>query len=103
MLPPELKPADITGWQRHPLGILNGSRQLEQGYHLEFARRSQKALGDTLTVVDPVDYSLLRGVSFYDLFLDRRRWPEIMRHGYDAMTAALKPFRAAARGAPAVS
>jgi NTE family protein len=102
MLPSQLKPADITGWQSHPLGILNGSRQLEQGYHLEFARRSRRALGDTLTVVDPVDSSLLRGVSFYDLFIDRRRWPEIMRQGYEAMTAALKPFRTAARVAPAV-
>ncbi len=94
MLPPQLRADDITGWEQSPMGVLKGSRQLNQGYHLEFARRSRQALGDTLTVVDPVDYSLLRGVSFYDLFLDRRRWPEIMRHGYEAMTAALKPFRA---------
>ncbi len=94
MLPPQLEAQDITGWQRSPMGILQGSRQLQQGYHLEFARRSRRALGDTLTVVDPVDYSLLRGVSFYDLFIDRRRWPQIMRLGYDAMSEALKPFRA---------
>ena len=96
MLPPQLEPADITGWQRSPLGILKGSRQLEQGYHLEFARRSRRTLGDALTVVDPVDHSLLRGVSFYDLFLDRRQWPQIMRRGYEAMTEALKPFRSTA-------
>jgi NTE family protein len=99
MLPPQLEAADISGWEQSPMGILQGSRQLEQGYHLEFARRSRHTLGDTLTVVDPVDYSLLRGVSFYDLFLDRRRWPEIMRHGYDAMSEALKPFRRARRQA----
>ena len=101
MLPPQLEPYDITGWQERPMGILKGSRQLEQGYHLELARRSQRALGDTLTVVDPVDYSLLRGVSFYDMFLDRRQWPAIMRKGYDEMTEALKPFRRARRTAPA--
>jgi NTE family protein len=103
MLPPRLEPYDITGWEQHPMGILKGSRQLEQGYHLELARRSQRALGDTLTVIDPVDYSLLRGVSFYDLFIDRRRWPEIMHSGYEAMTEALKPFRRARRPAPAAA
>jgi NTE family protein len=99
MLPPQLRPEDITGWEQSPMGVLKGSRQLNQGYHLELARRSREALGDTLTVVDPVDYALLRGVSFYDLFIDRRRWPEIMRHGYDAMSEALRPFRAAPRRA----
>jgi NTE family protein len=97
MLPPQLRGEDITGWEQNRMGILKGSRQLEQGYHLEFARRGKQVLGDALTVVDPVDYSLLRGVSFYDLFIDRRRWPEIMRNGYDATTRALKPFRASRR------
>jgi NTE family protein len=99
MLPPQLEPYDITGWEQRPMGILKGSRQLEQGYHLELARRGRRALGDALTVVDPVDYSLLRGVSFYDLFIDRRRWPEIMHSGYEAMTGALKPFRRTRRSA----
>lgn len=103
MLPPQLQAEDITGWEQSPMGILKGSRQLEQGYHLELARRSQKTLGDALTVVDPVDYSMLRGVSFYDLFIDRRRWPEIMGHGYRAMTAALEPFRSARRPAASVA
>jgi NTE family protein len=97
MLPKQLRADDITGWEQSAMGILKGSRQLEQGYHLEFARRSKAALGDALTIVDPVDYSLLRGVSFYDLFIDRRRWPEIMRAGYEATSAALKPFRASRR------
>jgi NTE family protein len=103
MLPPQLEPFDITGWEQRPMGILKGSRQLEQGYHLELARRSRRALGDALTVVDPVDYSLLRGVSFYDLFIDRRQWPAIMRSGYEAMTEALKPFRGAGRGGASVN
>jgi NTE family protein len=97
MLPPQLEAEDITGWEQSRMGVLKGSRQLEQGYHLEFARRSRCALGDSLIVVDPVDYSLLRGVSFYDLFIDRRRWPEIMRLGYEATRAALEPFRSRRR------
>lgn len=71
MLPAGLEAADITGWERHRAGILRASRQLQQGYHLEFARRARERLGDKLILVDPVDYGLLRGVSFYDLFIDR--------------------------------
>lgn len=93
MLPPGLRAEDITGWEQSRMGVLKGSRQLAQGYHLEFAQRSRRALGDTLIVVDPVDYTQLRGVSFYDLFIDRRRWPDIMRLGYETMTSALRPFR----------
>jgi predicted acylesterase/phospholipase RssA len=97
MLPPQFEPQDITGWQRHSLGILQASRQLEQGYHLEFAQRAKRRLGDALTIVDPVDYRDLRGVSFYDLFIDRSHWPRLIRQGYEAATHALDPFRARPR------
>jgi NTE family protein len=93
MLPAGLEPADISGWEKQRAGILRASRQLQQGYHLEFARRARDRLGDKLILVDPVDYDLLRGVSFYDLFIDRSRWPHIMRQGYDAMRSALDRFR----------
>ena len=33
---------DVTGWQTHRMGMLQASRQLQQGYHLELARRSQR-------------------------------------------------------------
>jgi len=97
MLPPQFEPQDITGWQRHSLGILQASRQLEQGYHLEFAQRAKRRLGDALTIIDPVDYRELRGVSFYDLFIDRSHWPRLIRQGYEAATRALDPFRARPR------
>jgi NTE family protein len=93
MLPPQFEPHDITGWQRHPLGILRASRQLEQGYHLEFAQRAKRRLGDALTIIDPVDDRELRGVSFYDLFIDRSHWPRLIRQGYEAATRALDGFR----------
>jgi NTE family protein len=92
MLPPQFQPENVTGWQTHRLGILEASRQLQQGYQLELARRSQRQLGDRLTLIDPIDYALLRGVSFYDLFIDRRQWPELIRRGYRAARRTLDAF-----------
>jgi NTE family protein len=92
MLPPGFEPQNVTGWQTHRLGILQASRQLQQGYQLELARRSQRQLGDRLTLIDPIDYALLRGVSFYDLFIDRRHWPELIRRGYQAARRTLQAF-----------
>ena len=94
MLPAQFEPHDITGWERHPLGILRASRQLEQGYHLEFAQRAKRRLGGALTIIDPVDERELRGVRFYDLFIDRSHWPRLIRQGYEAATRALDGFRA---------
>jgi NTE family protein len=104
MLPKRFRAEDVTGWQTHRMGVLRASRQLQQGYQLEMARRSQRQLGDRLTLIDPIDYTLLRGVSFYDLFIDRRRWPELIRQGYRATRRALNSFadvhRAARRRPP---
>jgi NTE family protein len=97
MLPHGFEPPDITGWNDKPLGVFTASRQLQQGTYLELARRSRDLLGDSLTLIDPVDPALLYGISFYDLFIDRRRWPEIMRQGYRSMVEALEPFRRAGR------
>ena len=99
MLPRRFRPQDITGWRDRPGGVLEASRQLQQGYHLELARRAQEQLGDTLTLIDPVEASELRGTSFYDLFLDRNHWPRLMRQGYDAATGALDSFRPTAEAA----
>jgi len=92
MLPKRFQAENVTGWQTHRVGVLQASRQLQQGYHLELARRSQRLLGDRLTLIDPIDYRLLRGISFYDLFIDRRRWPELIRQGYVAARQALEAF-----------
>jgi NTE family protein len=93
MLPPQLEPEDITGWQDRRMGILLAERQAEQGFHLEFAHRMRRALGDALTVIDAADHRLLRGPDFYDLFIDRSRWPELIRAGYERTTRALDAFR----------
>jgi NTE family protein len=97
MLPPQLEPADISGWQDTRMGVLKASRQADQGFQLELARRTLRQLGDRATVIDAADHTLLRGPSFYDLFIDRSRWPELIRAGYERATAALDALRAPAR------
>jgi NTE family protein len=98
MLPPRLEPEDITGWEDTRMGILKASRQAEQGFQLEFARRMRSALGDRLIVIDAADHRLLRGPAFYDIFIDRSRWPQLIRDGYERTTRALDAFRPAGRG-----
>lgn len=93
MLPPQLQPDDITGWNDRVMGVLEASRQAEQGYHLEFARRMRRDLGDKLTVIDAADHRLLRGPAFYDIFIDRSRWPALIREGYERTSRALDAFR----------
>lgn len=96
MLPPQLEPEDITGWKDQPMGVLRASRQAEQGFQLEFAHRARRALGERLTVIDAADHRLLRGPAFYDLFIDRSRWPQLIREGYERTTRALGALRTAA-------
>jgi predicted acylesterase/phospholipase RssA len=93
MLPERLTPDDITGWHTKPMGIVLASRELQQAYHVEFARRAKRELGDALTIIDAADPRLCRGSWLMDLFIDRSRWPELIRTGYERTTAALKPLR----------
>jgi NTE family protein len=90
MLPRGFEPKDITGWPDRVGGLFEASRQLQQGYHLELARRARSQLGDRVTLIDPVEDSELHGTSFYDLFLDRSHWPRLIRQGYDAASEALE-------------
>ncbi len=94
MLPLGFEAQDITGWAERRGGFMQASRQLQQGNHLEMARRARRELGEHFTLIDPIDPSLLRGVSFYDLFIDRRQWPTLIRQGYAAATRALDGLRA---------
>jgi NTE family protein len=100
MLPPQLEPEDITGWQEKAMGVLIASRQAEQGFQLETAHRMRRALGDRLTVIDASDHRLLRGPAFYDIFIDRSHWPALIRDGYERTTRALDPLRPARRPRP---
>lgn len=93
MLPTDFEPRDISGWPERTGGILEASRQLQQGYHLQLARRARERLGGSLALIDPVADAEMRGVSFYDLFLDRANWPRLIRQGYDAASEVLDAFR----------
>jgi NTE family protein len=93
MLPEGLTPDDITGWNRKPMGIVRASRELQQAYHVEFARRAQRQLGDALTIIDAADPGLCRGGWLIDLFIDRSRWPELIRTGYERTSAGLERLR----------
>jgi predicted acylesterase/phospholipase RssA len=93
MLPERLTPEDITGWHRKPMGIVLASRELQQAYHVEFARRAKRELGDALMIIDAADPRLCRGGWLMDLFIDRSRWPELIRTGYQRTTAALELLR----------
>ncbi|HMA26601.1 MAG: patatin-like phospholipase family protein [Solirubrobacterales bacterium] len=92
MLPRGFEPRDISGWPGRTGGLLEASRQLQQGYHLELARRARDELGEKLTLIEPVADRETRGVSFYDLFLDRTQWPRLIRQGYEAATRVLQGF-----------
>ena len=93
MLPERLRPDDITGWHTKPMGIVRATRELQQAYHVEFARRAKRELGDTLTIIDAADPGLCRGGWLMDLFIDRSRWPELIRTGYERTTTALEQMR----------
>jgi predicted acylesterase/phospholipase RssA len=59
----------------------------------ELARRSRSRLGESLTLIEPIPRDESHGFAFYDLFLDRARWPDLMRRGYESTREALAPFR----------
>jgi NTE family protein len=92
MLPKGFEPRNISGWPQRTGGLLEASRQLQQGYHLELARRARDELGEKLTLIEPVGEAETRGVSFYDLFLDRAQWPRLIRQGYEEASRALEAF-----------
>ena len=52
-----------------------------------------RELGDALTIIDAADPRLCRGGWLMDLFIDRSRWPELIRTGYERTTAALRRLR----------
>ncbi len=95
ILPPGFEGEDISGWNDRAGGILEASRQLQQGGQLELARRSRDALGERLTLIEAVHHSVVHGAAFYDLFIDRERWPALMREGYRNATVALDRLRRA--------
>jgi NTE family protein len=94
LLPHGFEADDAGGWDAGSLPVLGVNRRIAAGGHLELARRNRRRLGDRLTLVEPLDPEETRGAAFYDLFLDRRRWPGLIRRGHEATVEALAPYRA---------
>jgi NTE family protein len=84
---------DISGWTEKRMGFLTASRQISYAGHLELARRSVHRLGRKLILIDPVDFTEVHGWRFYDLFIDRRKWPRLILQGYEHATEVLNRYR----------
>jgi NTE family protein len=90
ILPARWEGEDISGWAERPMGFMRATRQISYAGHLELARRSSKRLGRKLILIDPVEHSELQGWGFYDLFIDRRKWPRLILQGYEHAKAVLE-------------
>lgn len=93
ILPPGFGGEDITGWTEKRMGFLEASRQLRQATHRELARQAKERLGERLILLDPVPHSELHGIRFYDLFIDRAKWPRLMRQAYEHTREQLEAYR----------
>lgn len=61
-------------------------------FAVDVSGRGDVRSDDRLTPIDPFDDEVSAGMDLYDLFIDRRRWPDRMLAGYRATREALGPF-----------
>lgn len=61
-------------------------------FALDVSGRGDVRADDRLTPIEPFDDLVSSGMDLYDLFIDRRKWPERMLAGYRAGRDALGPF-----------
>jgi NTE family protein len=61
-------------------------------FALNVQAQNQAAAAGTLIRIDPFDKRVSAGMDLYDLFIDRRKWPELMLAGYRSTREALAPF-----------
>ena len=95
--PHEFRGEDATGWDGQPFSIMSAASQVRTSQHIELAREHLARLrreADTL-LVEPVPYTKVVGVGFYEQFLDTREWPQFMRAGRAAMLTSLRQHAAA--------
>ena len=92
ILPARLVGEDISGWPEQRLGFMRATRQFSYASYLELARRTTKQLGRKLILLDPVDHSELQGFGFYELFIDRRKWPQLIMQGYEHTKSVLERY-----------
>jgi NTE family protein len=73
---------DFTGWHHHSFSPLRVSPQARHSQHLESARMQLRLIEDRCLLLHPVPYTEIKGVKFYEQFVDRQRWPEFVLRGY---------------------
>src|SRR3954447_5707704 len=66
--------------------------RLDHVFALDVSGRGDIRADDRLTPIEPFDDLVSSGMDLYDLFIDRRRWPDRMLAGYRAGRDALTPF-----------
>jgi NTE family protein len=88
-LPTEFAGEDVSGWRSRNFAIMRASKQLRWSGMIALAREQARLAGDRLVLIQPVSHSEVRGAKFYDLFLNRTRWPDFMRSGRGSARAAL--------------
>src|SRR3954447_6769267 len=66
--------------------------RLDHVFALDVSGRVDVRADDRLTPIEPYDDLVSSGMDLYDLFIDRRRWPDRMLAGYRAGRDALTPF-----------
>jgi NTE family protein len=75
----------------HPATRLMIDR-LDHVFALDVSGRPAVRGDDRLTTIEPFDDVVSSGMDLYDLFIDRRKWPERMLSGYRSTRDALTPF-----------
>jgi predicted acylesterase/phospholipase RssA len=65
---------------------------LDHVFALDVSGRRDVRADSRLIPVEPFDELVSSSMDLYDLFIDRRRWPEFMLAGYRAGRETLTPF-----------
>jgi predicted acylesterase/phospholipase RssA len=66
--------------------------RLDHVFALDVSGRGDIRADDRLTPIEPFEDQVSSGMDLYDLFIDRRKWPDRMLSGYRATREALTPF-----------
>lgn len=82
---------DGGGIERQPATRLMIDR-FDHVFALDVSGRGDVRGDDRLALIEPFDDLVSSGMDLYDLFIDRRRWPDCMLAGYRAGREALTPF-----------
>jgi predicted acylesterase/phospholipase RssA len=82
---------DGSGIEPQPATRLMIDR-LDHVFALDVTGRGDVRADDRLTPIEPFDDLVSSGMDLYDLFIDRRKWPERMLTGYRTGRDALSPF-----------